>query len=201
MFAAIAAFTPGPNNIMIMSSGLNHGIRASLPHFLGICLGFPSMILAVGLGLGYVFNRYPILHIALQVVGVVYLLYLSWLIASSEPNRLEQNNTPPLTFIQAALFQWINPKAWIMGTSALAAYTTVGDRSIVQTLIVVAVFLLMAFPSAGVWLIFGNGLKKLLSQPFHQRCFNVAMGLLLVLSIMPIILELGSALMMANLGS
>lgn len=190
VFAVIAAFTPGPNNIMIMSSGLNHGVRASVPHLLGICLGFPSMILAVGFGLGVVFDRFPLLHEVVQVIGVLYLFYLAWLIASAVPSELKGEKLPPLSFIQAAMFQWVNPKAWIMGTSALAAYTTVGASMAEQILTVVLVFMLMAFPSAGVWLLFGAGLQKLLSKPLHQRCFNVVMALLLVCSIVPVIIEL-----------
>lgn len=190
LFSVIAAFTPGPNNIMIMSSGLNHGVRASLPHLFGICFGFPSMILAVGFGLGFLFERFPLLHEAVQVIGILYLFYLAWLIANSAPSELQGEKSPPLSFIQAALFQWINPKAWIMGTSALAAYTTVGANMTVQILTVVGVFTFMAFPSAGVWLVFGSSLRRLLADPVHQRCFNVFMALLLVGSIVPVVIEL-----------
>lgn len=192
IFSVIAAFTPGPNNIMIMSSGLNHGVRASIPHLLGICFGFPSMILAVGFGLGFIFDRFPHLHSMVQIVGIAYLFYLAWIIASSAPSEIKGRKAAPLSFFQAALFQWVNPKAWIMGTSALAAYTTVGASMTSQIFTVVAVFMFMAFPSAGVWLLFGTGLQRLLSNPVHQRYFNIAMGLLLVLSITPVIIELSS---------
>lgn len=190
VFSVIAAFTPGPNNIMIMTSGLNHGVKASIPHLMGICVGFPSMILAVGFGLGFLFDRFPLLHGFVQLVGIVYLFYLAWLIANSAPSSLQGEKVPPLSFVQAALFQWINPKAWIMGTSALAAYTTVGASMSLQILTVVGVFMFMAFPSAGVWLMFGSSLRALLSDPLHQRYFNVAMALLLVGSIVPVIIEL-----------
>ena len=190
VFSVIAAFTPGPNNIMIMSSGLNHGVRASVPHLLGICLGFPSMILAVGFGLGFIFDRFPHFHSMVQIVGIAYLFYLAWIIASSAPSEIKGQKAPPLSFFQAALFQWVNPKAWIMGTSALAAYTTVGASMTSQIFTVVAVFMFMAFPSAGVWLLFGTGLQRLLSKPVHQRYFNITMGILLVLSIVPVIIEL-----------
>ena len=190
IFSGVAAFTPGPNNIMIMSSGLNHGVRASMPHLLGICFGFPSMILAVGFGLGYLFDSFPVFHKFVQLIGVMYLFYLAWVVAHSAPSELKEEKVPPLTFIQAALFQWINPKAWVMGTSALAAYTSVGAGMATQVLTVVAVFMLMAFPSAGVWLLFGSALKALLSRPSHRHYFNVCMGLLLVASIMPVIIGL-----------
>lgn len=192
VFAVIAAFTPGPNNIMIMSSGLNHGVKASMPHFFGICLGFPSMILAVGFGLGFVFERYPLLHHAVQFIGIAYLFYLAWLIANSAPNNFDEKKAAPLSFIQAALFQWINPKAWVMGTSALAAYTTVGESMTLQVLTVVMVFTLMAFPSAGVWLLFGRTLRSLLAKPQYQRYFNIAMALLLVGSMIPMIVEMSA---------
>ena len=190
IFAAIAAFTPGPNNIMIMSSGLNYGVKASLPHLLGICLGFPSMMLAVGLGLGYFFERYPMLHSSVQIIGVLYLIYLAWLIAVSSPYTSNKQQPQPLTFIQAALFQWVNPKAWVMGTSALAAYTVVGAQMASQVVIVVSVFMLMAFPSAGVWLLFGKGLQALLSQPSRIRRFNYVMSALLIMSIVPVVFGL-----------
>lgn len=194
IFAAIAAFTPGPNNIMIMSSGLNHGVRRSLPHFLGICLGFPSMILAIGFGLGYLFSRYPVMHSAIQVIGLIYLFYLAWLIASSAPSKLNIKSAPPLTFMQAALFQWINPKAWIMATSALAAYTTVGQNIAPQVLTVAVVFMLLALPSCGVWLVFGSALQKVLKNPSQQHYFNLTMSALLIISMLPIIVDVISTL-------
>lgn len=186
-FAIAAAFTPGPNNIMIMASGLNFGPRASLPHFFGICFGFPSMFFAVGFGLGYLFERFSLLHEFIQIAGILYLLYLSWLIANAAPASLDENvDAKPLSFMQAALFQWVNPKAWIMGTSAIAAYTTVGADLNLQIIIIGLVFFSMTFPSAGVWLLFGAGLKKILSDPNHQRAFNIVMALLLIASIAPI---------------
>ncbi|MFQ3227120.1 MAG: threonine/homoserine/homoserine lactone efflux protein [Porticoccaceae bacterium] len=186
-FAIAAAFTPGPNNIMIMASGLNFGWRASMPHFFGICFGFPSMFLAVGFGLGYLFERFELLHEFIQIAGILYLLYLAWRIANAAPTALDaEHASRPLSFIQAALFQWVNPKAWIMGTSAIAAYTTVGADLNLQILLVGFVFFLMTFPSAGVWMLFGAGLKKILSDPTHQKVFNVTMAIMLAASVAPI---------------
>lgn len=190
VFTIVSAFTPGPNNIMIMASGLNHGIKASMPHFFGICFGFPGMLLAAGFGLGYLFERYLWLHSAVQLAGIVYLLYLAYVIASSVPNSLEAERAKPLTFFQAALFQWINPKAWIMGTGAISAYTTVGGDISLQILVIIGVFFVMTFPSAGVWLVFGMSLRRLLTDPKHQRAFNIVMALLLVASIVPIVAQL-----------
>jgi threonine/homoserine/homoserine lactone efflux protein len=186
-FAVAAAFTPGPNNIMIMASGLNFGWRASMPHFFGICFGFPSMFLAVGFGLGYLFERFELLHQLIQIVGIFYLLYLAWRIATAAPANLDaERSSKPFTLVQAALFQWVNPKAWIMGTSAIAAYTTVGADLNIQIFQVGLVFFAMTFPSAGMWMMFGAGLKKVLSEAHHQRLFNRIMAGLLAASVAPI---------------
>jgi len=194
VFAVVAAFTPGPNNIMIMASGLNHGIKASMPHYLGICFGFAAMLLAAGFGLGYLFERYLWLHSSIQILGILYLLYLAWLIANTAPkiDSLNTERVKPLSFLQAALFQWVNPKAWVMGTGALSAYTTVGGDISLQILVIVCVFFLMAFPSAGVWLVFGVSLRRLLANPNHHRVFNITMALLLVASIVPIAMQLAN---------
>ncbi len=158
-----------------------------MPHFFGICFGFPSMFLAVGFGLGYLFERFELLHELIQAAGILYLLYLSWLIAIATPANLDEESvSKPLSFVQAALFQWVNPKAWIMGTSAIATYTTVGADINIQILLVGFVFFTMTFPSAGVWMMFGAALKRILGNPHHQRIFNITMALLLALSIAPI---------------
>ncbi|WOG27365.1 LysE family translocator [Endozoicomonas sp. 8E] len=189
-FAFSSTITPGPNNVMIMTSGMNYGTRQSIPHFLGICLGFPLMVLFVGLGLGAVFDLFPVLHDIIKVLGVAYLLYLAWLIAKSAPPDLNGGKSRPLTFIQSALFQWVNPKAWIMATGAVAAYTTVSGDVFLQVLVIALAFLVAAIPCVGVWLFFGVRLKKVLQQPSYQRAFNITMALLLVLSIIPVIGEM-----------
>ena len=194
LFAASTTVTPGPNNVMIMTSGLNHGIKKSLPHFMGICFGFPAMVVAVGLGFGIIFERYPMLHEIIKVIGVFYLLYLAYLIAISSQNSLESNKSKPLTFLQAAIFQWVNPKAWIMATGAIAAYTTLNSSVYVQVLFIALSFFVVAFPAVGVWLVFGANLKKILIKPEHQHRFNVSMALLLVISVAPIIYELATGI-------
>ncbi|WP_417657871.1 LysE family translocator [Pseudidiomarina aestuarii] len=189
-FAFSTTVTPGPNNIMIMSSGVNYGVRASLPHFLGICLGFPLMVLLVGLGFGVVFDRFPNLHQLIKVVGVVYLLWLAWHIASAEPKAIERGEKRPFSFWQAVLFQWVNGKAWMMASGAVATYTTVTGNQYFEVLAITLAFLLMAFPCVGVWLVFGSLLRKVLSKPLLQRIFNITMGLILVASILPVLQEL-----------
>ena len=175
----------------MMTSGLNYGVRASLPHLFGICFGVPMMLLAAGFGLGYLFERYTVLHECIQIAGIAYLCYLAWLIARAQPATLPSNTTSkPLSFFEAAMFQWINPKAWVMGTSAIAAYTTVGSDVSAQIVAIALLFSAFTFPGAGTWLVFGAGLNRALSNPLHRRVFNVSMALLLVASISPIVWDL-----------
>ncbi|MEC8429674.1 MAG: LysE family translocator [Pseudomonadota bacterium] len=190
LFTISATITPGPNNVMIMTSGLNYGIRKSMPHLLGICFGFPVMVIVVGSGLGVVFQWLPILHTLIKITGIVYLLYLAWLIANSAPTDLNGEKARPFTFMQAALFQWVNPKAWVMATGAIAAFTTADANIYWQSLIIAGVFFIIAFPCVGTWLYFGVALKRVLSSPSHQRWFNVAMAVLLVVSMLPSIIDL-----------
>lgn len=189
-FAFSTTITPGPNNVMIMSSGVNYGVRASMPHFLGICLGFPVMVLLVGFGFGVIFEKFPNLHQLIKVAGVVYLLWLAWHIASAEPKAIQKGEKKPFTFWQAALFQWVNAKAWMMASGAVAAYTTVQGNPVVEVVAITLAFLLMAFPCVGVWLLFGSLLRKVLSNSIFQRIFNITMGLILVASIVPVLQEL-----------
>ncbi|GLP95109.1 LysE family translocator [Paraferrimonas sedimenticola] len=189
-FAFTSTVTPGPNNVMIMTSGLNHGVERSLPHLCGICLGFPLMVLLVGLGFGAVFERFEFLHWLIKIVGVLYLLYLAWQIANSAPTSLNGESKPPFSFLQAAAFQWVNPKAWVMATGAVAAYTSISADIWWQVGWIVAAFALVAFPCVGAWLVFGVLLKRWLSKPSQQRLFNWSMALLLVLSILPVVAEM-----------
>lgn len=174
---------------MLMSSGVNFGIRRSMPLLLGVCIGFPAMFVAIGLGLGAVFQRYPQVHTVISVVGITYLLYLAWRIARS--GRPEQvRDIKPLTFVQAAAFQWVNPKAWVMATGAIAAFTTSAGNMNQQVLNMTLIFITAAVPSALTWLLFGVGLQKLLADPLWLRRFNYLMAALLVLSMLPVILDL-----------
>ena len=186
LFAFSATITPGPNNIMIMASGLNYGFRRSIPHLLGICLGFPAMVITVGMGLGIIFEQYPVIHQVIKVLGTLYLIYLSWLIATAPVSSLETKAGHPLTFFTAALFQWVNPKAWVMITGAMAAYTTTDKNLTLQIFSIASAFLLVTFPCVGIWLFFGITLKRFLSNNFYHRVFNIVMALLLLISIAPI---------------
>jgi threonine/homoserine/homoserine lactone efflux protein len=188
-FAISMSVTPGPNNIMVMTSGLNYGVQKSMPLFLGICIGFPVMVIFVGLGVSVIFQLYPILFEIIKVLGIVYLLYLAFIIASST-SSFSDNESQPFTFFQGALFQWVNPKAWITATGAIAAYTSVSLDLYVQIFIISVTFLIVAFPCVGIWLIFGNRLRNLLRKNTHQTYFNYSMALLLFLSVLPVIADL-----------
>ncbi len=194
LFAIVSCVTPGPNNTMIMTSGLNYGIRRSLPHYSGICLGFPIMVVAVGLGLAGVFELYPQLHTGLKIVGAAYLTYLAWKIASAPVTAMNTTAGKPFSFLQAAGFQWVNPKAWALAVGATVAYTT-GDASYaMQVSIIAAIFLVFGAPCILLWLWFGSALKSVLQQPASVRLFNLAMALLLMASLWPVFGELYSEL-------
>ncbi len=185
-FALSSTITPGPNNIMMMSSGVNYGVRRSLAHLFGICLGFPAMVLLVGLGFGLVFTLLPWLHTLIKVVGVVYLLWLARKIAGSAVTPLDTVQNDPLNFWQAAAFQWVNAKAWVMASGAIAAFTSVNGAVLQEVLQITAAFLLVSFPCVGAWLIFGALLRQVLNQPRYRQWFNYSMAALLVLSILPV---------------
>ena len=190
VFGVIAAVTPGPNNVMLTTTGLNFGVRRGVPHLLGICIGFPVMLALIGLGFGTLFEHYPILHEIIKIVGIVYLFYLAWRIAMTRGGVERIERSKPINFWQAAAFQWVNPKAWIMGSSALAAYTSLDNNFFVQVAIICGTFFFITFPCAGAWLVFGASLQRLLRDPRHLRIFNIAMALLLVASILPVIADM-----------
>jgi len=173
-----------------MSSGLNHGIKKSLPHVFGICFGFPIMVILLGLGLGFIFEKYTFLHELIKIVGVLYLLFLAYKIARSSKASFKSKKESAFTFMQAFIFQWLNPKAWVIAAGAISAYTTSSGNIYFQIFLIAFIFFLVSFPSIFMWLIFGSKLKKILKNTKHQKIFNYSMGFLLVLSILPIIKEL-----------
>ncbi|WP_295801207.1 LysE family translocator [uncultured Microbulbifer sp.] len=186
LFVFSTSITPGPNNLMIMSSGLNFGVSRSLPHLLGICIGFPAMIIAIGLGLGALFSQFPILHEIVRWVGIAYLLYLAWIIANTREVGSAEGKKP-FTFLQAVAFQWVNPKGWIMAVGALAAFTTPNGTMLWEAGRIALTFILIGGPCIIVWMMFGVGLKQLLTDPRHLRTFNITMGLLLAASVVTMI--------------
>lgn len=181
-FCLVTSVTPGPNNIMLMTSGLNHGIKKTLPHLFGIMLGFPAMVAAIGLGLGTVFLKYPILHQFIKFFGITYLLFLAWKIANSNNPAASDKLKQPLTFIQAVAFQWVNPKAWVIAIGAIATFTT-ADNIKFEILIILFGYLSVGSLSMALWLLLGAGLQKFLHEQRQLQYFNIIMAILLALSV------------------
>jgi len=185
LFAFVSSITPGPNNLMLMASGANFGFRRTIPHMLGVALGFVFMVLMVGVGLVQVFDAYPVSYTVLKAGSVVYLLWLAWKIAHAGPVRTGDEQGSPMSFLQAAAFQWVNPKAWAMALTAISAYTP--DQTIVAILLVSVVFGAINLPSVGSWTVLGQQMARLLTNPRRLQVFNWTMALLLVASLYPVI--------------
>ncbi|MEE1886587.1 LysE family translocator [Pseudomonas carassii] len=187
LFAFVTSVTPGPNNAMLLASGVNFGFRRTVPHILGISSGFLVLVLAVGLGLGAVFEAYPVLYKVLRYVGAAYLLYLAWNIARSGPVSQDVDGKGrPLGFWGAAAFQWVNPKAWVMALGAISTYTPL-QGYFFNVVVIASLFALINAPSVGVWAGFGSVLRNVLRDPRWLRLFNYGMALLLVISLFPLL--------------
>jgi threonine/homoserine/homoserine lactone efflux protein len=186
LFAFTTSITPGPNNMMLLASGVNFGFRRTIPHMLGIGSGFLSLLLAVGLGLGALIAAFPPVFIALKIAGGLYLLWIAWKIATSRQLGESSAGARPMTFLEAAAFQWVNPKAWVMAISAMAAYT-VADAYFTTVLIVAFAFAVVNVPSVSTWAGFGAVLREWLSHPVRLKWFNISMAILLVLSLWPML--------------
>ena len=179
-FAFASSITPGPNNMMLMASGANFGVRRTVPHMLGVSIGFAVMIALVGIGLVGLFEAWPPAFTVLKVVSALYLIWLAWKIATSPAPSAGNADTDgrPMTFMQAALFQWVNPKAWTMALTAIAVYA--GSRSIPAVLGVAAVFGVINLPTVGVWVAMGQYLRRWMTDDRRRRAFNWGMAALLV---------------------
>lgn len=175
LFAVAAICTPGPNNMMLASSGATFGFRRTVPHALGVALGLPVMLFAIALGLGEVFRLNPFLRETLRWVGAALLLYIAWRIATSGRAKSGEAARTPFTFLQAAGFQWVNPKAWSMCIGVSAAYI-VGAQPVVEAVVAAVVFACVGLVSAHTWSAFGSALRKALSSDARLRIFNVMMG-------------------------
>ena len=188
LYALVTSITPGPNNMMLLASGANFGFVRSIPHMLGINFGFAFMVVLVGAGLGAVFETYPVIHTVLRWIGAAYLLYLSWQIANSAPSQPGESQTGrrPLSFLAAAAFQWVNPKAWIMALGAISTYLP-QQATIMAVAVLAIIFAAVNAPCIGMWAAFGVGLRRVLTNPSHLRLFNITMASLLVLSLVPIV--------------
>ncbi|EKE43746.1 transporter, LysE family protein [Oceaniovalibus guishaninsula JLT2003] len=186
-FAFATIITPGPNNVMLMASGANFGLRRSLPHMAGVAIGFPAMIVGVGLGVMQVFAAWPVLQ---QVLTAASLAYLAWLALKIARASAPDNAAPtgrPLSFLQASAFQWVNPKAWAMALGAVTLYAAGNDTGAV--LVIAATYLAVGCISASAWTWLGQQARHFLGAPGRLRSFNVSMAVLLVLSVLPVVLH------------
>jgi threonine/homoserine/homoserine lactone efflux protein len=189
VFAAVSAFTPGPNNVMLMTSGLNYGFRRSLSHMAGVTIGYAFLIVVFGFGLGAIFTTYPILQTILKYAGAIYLLYLAVAIAMSRPpDAGAEAQGKPMTFFGAALFQWINVKGWVIAVVSVSAYAAIASypwNVISQALII----LIITLGSSVTWVLFGAALQSLVKSPRAVRIFNITMAVLLIASLYPVLVE------------
>lgn len=186
LFAFVTSVSPGPNNMMLFASGVNFGIRRTVPHMVGIAAGFFSLLLGVGFGLGAILDASPALYTALKFAGGAYLIYIAWKIGMSRALPDGKVGANPMTLIGAAAFQWVNPKAWVMAINAMAIYTDPANHAFTVLLVGLA-FTLTNFPSVSIWAGFGSALRQWLSDPVRLKRFNIVMALLLVLSLWPML--------------
>ncbi|EBA16779.1 transporter, LysE family protein [Roseobacter sp. SK209-2-6] len=186
-FALGTVFTPGPNNLMLMASGANFGFQRSLPHLIGVAVGFPIMILPVGLGVMQLFDAFPQLTLVMTVLSVIYMVWLAWKIANAAPPQEGGTSGDPLTFLQACAFQWVNPKAWAMALGAITLYAA--SRDVTAILWVSGTYLLIGSFSASAWTALGQQLRRILTRPAQLRAFNWAMAALLLASLAAILLQ------------
>ncbi|MDN7560310.1 LysE family translocator [Burkholderia orbicola] len=189
LFALVTSITPGPNNTMLLASGVNFGFRRTMPHLFGISIGVAILMLCVGFGLGEAFKRLPLLYTILEAASVAYLLYLAWRIGTSGEVKAHGAKPRPMTFIEAAAFQWVNPKAWMMVLTAATTIRLSADYGMNAAWMSV-VFILIGFPCICLWAAFGLGLRRFLSNPRALRVFNVTMAVLLILSLYPLVSHL-----------
>jgi threonine/homoserine/homoserine lactone efflux protein len=186
LFAFVTSATPGPNNLMLLTSGVNFGFRRSIPHMFGIGIGFCFMVAVIGLGLGQMFERYPQVYSVLKYAGGLYMVYLAWKFASTRAIGEGKSTGHPMTFAQAVAFQWVNPKAWVMAITATTTYA-LPQGAWWPPILVAATFGLVNIPSVSMWAGFGTALRSVLGNPAVLRIFNITMALLLLVSLWPML--------------
>lgn len=186
IFAFVSSITPGPNNLMLLSSGVNFGWQRTLPHMFGVAIGFTLMVFLVGIGVIQLFDLFPQSYVILKWFCIVYLTYLAVKIArSSDTVAKEAGKVKPMTFIQAVMFQWVNPKAWTMALSAISVYAP--ERDLLSVVIVSAIFASINLPSIAVWVVVGDRLQQFLTSAVKLKMFNYSMAGLLILSLFPVV--------------
>jgi threonine/homoserine/homoserine lactone efflux protein len=188
VFAVVAAITPGPNNVLVTANAAANGIRATVPHMLGIGVGFALMIVLVGLGLAGVMTANPTVAAALRWGSMAWLLWLALRIATA-PAPGSPEGGMRFGFVAAMLFQWVNPKAWLLALTIAAAWVRPGAPIGPQLALIGAVFLLVTPPCCLPWALLGRGAVCVLGEGRGLRAFNVAMAIALVASMLPLVLE------------
>ena len=189
LFAVVSLVTPGPNNTMVLSSGVNFGLRRTLPHLLGICIGFGLMQVLVGLGLHTLLGQYPQALEVLRYGGGAYMLWLAWQLAMAHSApAAAAGRARPLGFWGAAAFQWVNPKAWVMCMTSMSTYLP-AQATLMQVLLLGGLFTLLGLPCVGSWAAFGSSMRRYLQDPLTLRIFNTSMALALVVSLYPMLMH------------
>ena len=183
-FAFVAGGTPGPNTMMLFASGVNFGFRNTVPHMLGIAIGFLALLLAVGFGLGALLTTIPALYLVLKILGGGYLVYIAWRIATSNTLPEARAGAQPMTFIEAAAFQWVNPK--VMLVTAMGIYTD-PDHYADTVMLIFLAFAIATIPCVSAWAGFGSVLRSWLADPVRLKWFNISMAVLLVASLWPML--------------
>ncbi|MFT6675658.1 MAG: threonine/homoserine/homoserine lactone efflux protein [Sulfitobacter sp.] len=185
LFAFVSSATPGPNNLMLMASGANYGFWRTIPHMLGISVGFMVLMLMAGMGLAQIFEIYPVSYTVLKVGAVIYMLYLAWKIATAAPVEKRDAAGRPMTFLQAAAFQWVNPKAWAMALTAITVH--VAGQGLWMLLVAALCFATVNLPSVTIWTLLGQQMTRILTNPARLRAFNWSMAALLLASLYPVL--------------
>ena len=180
-YLTVMSITPGPNNVMVTASAATFGYRATLPHILGIGAGAGLQMVLVCLGLGELFERFPALHTAMAWAGALYLLYMAWHLIGAQAVA-GKAHARPVTWLEAAGFQAVNPKAWVMAMTTAAVFFPRDGSVTGATVLVACVFLAICLPCISVWALFGSGMRGLLTRPGYRQAFNVTMSALLVIT-------------------
>ncbi|MGQ7247083.1 LysE family translocator [Halomonas sp. V046] len=176
LFMISMTITPGPNNVMLTASGANYGFLRTMPHLLGILAGCFMLFGGIALGLGVVFERFPLVQQGLKLVGSLYLLVLAWKIAKAPPPNLRTDGARPLSFWQALAFQFANPKAWVMGMALMASFLPESGNPLLNAVVLAGVAELVGLPCIMLWAAFGTAIGRLLKTPRAWRWFNGSMG-------------------------
>ncbi len=190
-FAFVTSITPGPSNLILLAAGANFVFRRCLPLVFGLSFSFLAMLLLVGFGLGQILRANETLYTVFKLLSLLYILWLAWNIARSSPPDAADGDSPsrPLSFLQMALLQWINPKAWAVALTVTAAYTSQANY-VASLLLMVLLFGLVNLPSVSAWALCGSFLRRILRDPPKVRAFNLVMAILLVAAMAPVALDL-----------